>query len=77
MRYIIVSTFFITAGLVSTASAASLTCNPAVQNWQNGSQFTCPYDSNGLGPQEVKVVASAPPRIVVDEEEEVSESTVD
>jgi hypothetical protein len=41
------------------ASASSYPCNPAVQNWQNGSQTTCPFDSSG------GVVAQAPITIVL------------
>lgn len=69
MRYIIVSTAFIAAGLVSTASAANLSCNPAVQNWQNGSQTTCPYDSHGFSPEEVKQADRAPPPREVESED--------
>jgi hypothetical protein len=42
--------FLITASLlslvtVSHANASNLGCNPAVQNWTNGSGKTCPFDS--------------------------------
>jgi hypothetical protein len=77
MRYVIVSTLFITAGLISTASAANFSCSPAVQNWQNGSQTTCPYDSNTSSPNPVEVqrVEVTPPPSEVDVSEE--DTTVD
>jgi hypothetical protein len=42
------------------ASASNYPCNPAVQNWQNGSQTTCPFDSRSGVP-----AAAAPITIVL------------
>lgn len=38
-RILILSAF--AATFAGSASAAELVCNPAVQNWVNGSQMTC------------------------------------
>jgi hypothetical protein len=35
-------------------------CNAAVQNWQNGSQDTCPYGSGTIGNLPGSVPPSAP-----------------
>jgi hypothetical protein len=55
MRYILATALLMTVGMTSSAKAD---CGPAVQNWQNGSQTTCPYDSNG---GEVSVTPAAAP----------------
>jgi hypothetical protein len=42
------------------ALAGGFSCNPAVQNWQNGSKTTCPFDSHSSVP-----AAAAPITIVL------------
>ncbi len=60
MRYGLVFVFVAIVCATSPVSAGALHCNSAVQNWQNGSRTTCPYDSNG-GPLVVVVQLSPPP----------------
>jgi hypothetical protein len=43
MRTLILSLATATLALAAPATAVPLSCNPAVQNWQNGSKDTCPY----------------------------------
>jgi hypothetical protein len=59
MRYILATTLLMTVGMASSASAA---CGPAVQNWQNGSQTTCTYDSKGRNssPRIVTAIVETP-----------------
>ena len=72
MRYFLVTTLLMTVGVTSSALAAG--CGPAVQNWQNGSQTTCTYDSNAVAEQPVVVAleAPAPPPPPPMEEEDTS-----
>jgi hypothetical protein len=67
MRIILATTLLLTVTYVSPASAGEYGCGPAVQNWKNGSQTTCTYDSNG-GAVEVVTAAPAPPSPPPDEE---------
>jgi hypothetical protein len=70
MRYILTATLLMTVSYVSPASAGDYGCGPAVQNWKNGSQTTCTYDSNG-GAIEVAAPAptpAAPPPTQVEDE---------
>jgi hypothetical protein len=48
-------------------------CNPAVQNWQNGSGDTCPYASNTALLIQVPDSPAPPPPV----EEPVEEETVE
>ncbi len=57
LKPLILTTAFI-ATLAGNAHAITIPCNPAVQNWQNGSQNTCP--SVGSGTQRAQHVAPAP-----------------
>jgi hypothetical protein len=49
MRIVFVTTLLLSTGFASSAFASSFPCVAAVQNWQQGSATTCPYDSNGGG----------------------------
>jgi hypothetical protein len=46
---------------LSGAQAKDYGCNPAVQNWVNGSKTTCPFDSNTSRPEPVQQVVDTPP----------------
>ena len=49
-------------GLFATpASAVELTCNTAVQNWQNGSATTCPYQAGNAGSLSIGDISVPPP----------------
>jgi hypothetical protein len=55
-----------------SASAVPLSCNTAVQNWQNGSQDTCPYAGGSSAyPVNFVVLVYTPPDDEVIEEEDV------
>jgi hypothetical protein len=60
MRYIFLITTLLTTMMTLPAAAVSLSCNSAVQNWQNGSRTTCPYSPSGH-PTETAQIAVAPP----------------
>jgi hypothetical protein len=63
--FVISSSLFFLSATPSLAANLAPGCNVAVQNWQNGSQTTCVYDSNaGL-----LVVNPAPPTPVMREKE--------
>jgi hypothetical protein len=66
MRYILATTLLMTVGMASSASAA---CGPAVQNWQNGSQTTCTYDSNGGGVKQIDVSSTPAPTPVEEDDD--------
>lgn len=66
MRYIFASALLLST-VISSGANASLKCNTAVQNWQNGSAQTCPYDSNGgvtAAAVQLAPIVDTPPVIV-------------
>ncbi len=56
MRLLILTTALGLGLSVIPASAVDLTCNPAVQNWQNGSGNTCPYQPGNAGALSIVVI---------------------
>jgi hypothetical protein len=75
MRTLIFSIATATMFLTAPAFAVPLTCNSAVQNWQNGSSDTCPYGGgNGTVTQIIVFETYTPPVLV---EEEPLEEPVD
>jgi hypothetical protein len=66
-RFIFTASLFVFATL-SQAQAGNFGCNPAIQNWVNGSKTTCPYDSHTTAPQLANTSpAPSPPPVVVTE----------
>lgn len=64
MLRIIVSTTVLSLFAIQPALARPLApgCNPAIQNWINGSQDTCPFVSNSkVVPVEARSPAPTPP----------------
>jgi hypothetical protein len=61
MLRLIISASLFALATFSGAEAKNLGCNPAVQNWVNGSKTACPFDSNTAVPQPILRVEVAPP----------------
>lgn len=68
MRIILATTLLISVTYITPASAGNYGCGPAVQNWKNGSQTTCTYDSNGGAITFAPAAAPAAPPPVVEED---------
>jgi hypothetical protein len=50
---------------ITPAFAGKFGCNPAVQNWQNGSKDTCPYPaSNSASQTKAPAFEYSPPEVV-------------
>ncbi len=71
MRYLFLISALLTTTMTLPAEAVKLDCNPAVQNWQNGSRTTCPYSPSGY-PADVATIVAAPSPVVEDEPEDIS-----
>lgn len=69
MLRLIISASLFTIASMSGAHATNFDCNPAVQNWVNGSKTTCPFDSNsGVAPAvQVTTVLTYTPPVETDE----------
>ncbi len=68
MRTLVFSVFTAIAFLTIPAFAVPLTCNTAVQNWQNGSQKTCPYGAGNFVQSDPAPPPRAPTREVPQDE---------
>jgi hypothetical protein len=67
MLRILIAANLLSLATFSEVHAANLGCNPAVQNWVNGSGMTCPFDSNAAA---IQPAAPAPIPVVAPEVDE-------
>ncbi len=77
MRTLILTIATAIAFLTAPAFAVPLTCNTAVQNWQNGSGNTCPYFGGTGAVTQIFVTETYIPPEVTEEVILRSEETVD
>ena len=72
MKMMIVASLLAICFAAPSMAGQTLPCNPAVQNWANGSGDTCPMFGGGMQrPSPVKVVIVVPPEEEDDDEEPV------
>jgi hypothetical protein len=67
MLRILISASLLSLATFTQVHAANMGCNPAVQNWVNGSGMACPFDSNAAAIEVVAPVPTPVPPPEVDE----------